>query len=761
MRYGTRNELLATVNENQTLTDNRAYDRAGRLARTDINGNVSVVTYGYDELSRPLSRTGQSWTYDVGGRMLTFDDDLASVTSSKTGVLGYSYDGLNRVRETQASLDGDPTNGITTYAYDAAGRVLQSGTTFYEYDTYGRPTFIKYGPVKVGEHGYDSLGRPNTFKRYDNGVAVTTSTTTYDAAQRTQGIQTTKISTGVSLSNFTYTYDRASRPKTATEQTTGSGSVVGAMWSVDRSYEYDLVGRLTREGTVTTSGTFSSLDAKEYSYDAVGNRTGIWDMKGGNIQSRSYNAANQVIGWSYDAAGRLMSDGSATYLFDSLDRMYRVVKGGVTTTMTYHGEQMLAKYANNLRTFSYMHDTVTGAHSSLKRSYDWRNTAGAIATSYVYDLGGQPIWSELVDYGTTPSTVSQSFLLEDRLGTVRQVYNPDTAAPNRQDGDAWGVATTAQVSAMRFTGEYSDTEFGLVYLRARWYNPANSTFLTRDPFGGRANQPASKHPYQYTWNAPTVYTDPSGRDPWWNEENPFNELDMFEYELHALCTANVTGWIVNIEATYDETRVANQASGDMVSKKMAARLESHGGGQVATGATTTIRGDGSGSWTPPAGGLGGSVSIGGDQSWEKTISLPAVEEVYGTYAATTMIQAAKEIGMVGEAYSSVTVFLMQYRVRMMNLDNQKSYDYLAIDIGYQVCQPMCWPHSTTIVPSYENLIGKNRTPYPFPHGKDVVLESARPDQIGKIINDFPDMIRPSGLGQTRPTQHRTLTNYKP
>ena len=51
---------------------------------------------------------------------------------------------------------------------------------------------------------------------------------------------------------------------------------------------------------------------------------------------------------------------------------------------------------------------------------------------------------------------------------------------------------------------------GLVYLRARWYNPVNGTFLTRDPFPGFAAVPYSQHPYQYGYSNPVSNTDPRG-----------------------------------------------------------------------------------------------------------------------------------------------------------------------------------------------------------------------------------------------------------
>jgi hypothetical protein len=53
-----------------------------------------------------------------------------------------------------------------------------------------------------------------------------------------------------------------------------------------------------------------------------------------------------------------------------------------------------------------------------------------------------------------------------------------------------------------------------VYLRARWYNPANYQFISRDPFPGVATVPKSLNPYAYAHNNPVNATDPSGKDPW-------------------------------------------------------------------------------------------------------------------------------------------------------------------------------------------------------------------------------------------------------
>ncbi len=62
-----------------------------------------------------------------------------------------------------------------------------------------------------------------------------------------------------------------------------------------------------------------------------------------------------------------------------------------------------------------------------------------------------------------------------------------------------------------FTGEQNDPN-GLVYLRARYYDPAIGRFVSRDPWPGNVFSPQSLTPYQYVLNSPTNYTDPFGLD---------------------------------------------------------------------------------------------------------------------------------------------------------------------------------------------------------------------------------------------------------
>ncbi len=63
----------------------------------------------------------------------------------------------------------------------------------------------------------------------------------------------------------------------------------------------------------------------------------------------------------------------------------------------------------------------------------------------------------------------------------------------------------------RCSGEQYDSDLGLYYLRARYYNPNTGRFMSRDPEAGNRFSPASLHKYLYAGGDPVNRIDPSGR----------------------------------------------------------------------------------------------------------------------------------------------------------------------------------------------------------------------------------------------------------
>jgi RHS repeat-associated protein len=89
------------------------------------------------------------------------------------------------------------------------------------------------------------------------------------------------------------------------------------------------------------------------------------------------------------------------------------------------------------------------------------------------------------------------------------------AAADSYEYDAYGNSFTVSGSTpneMMYRGEQYDSDLGLYYLRARYYNPNTGRFLSRDPEDGYSKIPATLHKYLYAGGDPVNLKDPTGRD---------------------------------------------------------------------------------------------------------------------------------------------------------------------------------------------------------------------------------------------------------
>jgi RHS repeat-associated protein len=94
----------------------------------------------------------------------------------------------------------------------------------------------------------------------------------------------------------------------------------------------------------------------------------------------------------------------------------------------------------------------------------------------------------------------------DGLGSVRQVADSSGAVLLAQTYDPYGnlyASAGVDSTAFGYAGEQEDAN-GLVFLRARYYNPAMGRFFQLDPSRQERN------PYQYTLGNPVNLSDPSG-----------------------------------------------------------------------------------------------------------------------------------------------------------------------------------------------------------------------------------------------------------
>ena len=99
----------------------------------------------------------------------------------------------------------------------------------------------------------------------------------------------------------------------------------------------DTVGNATRicynAFNVPVSTTAANEIVTEYSYNDDN-----W-----NRLSETSAGFGSVVKYAYDAAGRLVRDGSKTYRYGYLDKVMSVTDNGSTYTYEYHADGQLAK----------------------------------------------------------------------------------------------------------------------------------------------------------------------------------------------------------------------------------------------------------------------------------------------------------------------------------------------------------------------------------------------------------------------------------
>ncbi len=107
-----------------------------------------------------------------------------------------------------------------------------------------------------------------------------------------------------------------------------------------------------------------------------------------------------------------------------------------------------------------------------------------------------------------------------------------------------GTATTP----LGYDGQYTNSDTGLIYMRARVYDPATGQFLTVDPEVG-----TTRAPYYYAGDNPLNEADPTGLGNWLNLGIPspgevaesLNPIKYYEEEIESY--ENGCGYFASVE----------------------------------------------------------------------------------------------------------------------------------------------------------------------------------------------------------------------
>jgi RHS repeat-associated protein/uncharacterized repeat protein (TIGR01451 family) len=264
---------------------------------------------------------------------------------------------------------------------------------------------------------------------------------------------------------------------------------------------YTRVTRYTYDGLHRLIGATDSMGGVyTYTYDAVGNRLSA--NEAGVSTVYTYDAANQLtsvngVPYTWDANGNLLNDGRRTFTYDAGNRLTQVITGALTIGQRYSGDGVRKEQLINGVPIRYTLDEATELPNVLEE----QGTQGDV--QYLYGLGQLAVH-------TAAGWVYQ---LGDGLGSVRQqVDAAGEVATTRQYAPFGQIEAQAGAGqgSFGYAGEQLDTASGLIFLRARYYDPATGRFITRDPYPAQAAVPGTLHRYAYVGNDPINQIDPSG-----------------------------------------------------------------------------------------------------------------------------------------------------------------------------------------------------------------------------------------------------------
>lgn len=539
---------LDRVTDPLTKVTTYGYDELGdKISQTDALAHVTQ--WGYDGLGRATSHTlpdsrYEAMSYDVLGRLINKTDYAGDAT-------GYQYGDADRITR-QVFADG---SAIAT-SYTASGQIASltmiangvSTATHYSYDSRDRLTDVVYPDNAKLHYGYDAAGQ----KTEEIVSTPDGQSQAIDYAYDAAGNLWTVTANG---KTFTYHYDDANRK---TERDDPNGLVT--------KYHYDANGRLkdwiTTKGSdanapIINQGTYTLNDAGQrtnlayiapdgqtrnlaYTYDGAGRltketrdlpaHTTSWTLDAvGNRTAQTKDGAAST--YAYDTTDRLTSitgSGAATYTWDQNGQLQSKALGTATTTYAFNAQHLLGQVTlpdGSQISYTYGPDgnivqrtkTANGSVQTTNYLVDPNLAFAQVAAEY--DPNGHAtaiyVYGDELLLRIKPGQSQNLYYHHDGLGSVAALTDDIGAVVQTYGYDAWGnlvESAGTDNNPYRYAAELVDSDTGLIYLRARWYEPGVGRFVSGDDANGQRGNPLSLNKYLYANSDPIDSRDPAGRE---------------------------------------------------------------------------------------------------------------------------------------------------------------------------------------------------------------------------------------------------------
>jgi RHS repeat-associated protein len=533
--YDSLKRLTSSTNP-ETGTVTYTYDPDSNVA-TKLDARASTITYSYDALNRMTEKSYSngdhpvSYAYDgnvpatcstgVSSYGLAIGRRTGMCDGAGSGVESWTYNDIqnsgwqitdkrttNGVTEStvsQKNLDGSlatltyPSGRVITYAYTAAARPLSATDTangiFYAtsaaYAPQGALSALSQGnplvpPALALSNTYNTRLQPNEIKAWSGvGTAMDLSYTFVDASGHNNG-NVMGITNNVDATRSqTFAYDHLNRILTA-ETTSTFATSPGHCWG--EAYVYD-------NATTGEFGNLTNINAASSAY------TGCTQESLSVTASTLGNNQLSVAGFSYDASGNVLTDGTSTYAWNAEGE----IKTAAGVNYRYDGDGDRIEKVNG-KIYWYGPDGEV---------LDESDTSGNMTDEYVY-FDGKRIAHRVV------SGNAIYYYAEDFLGSSRVMTTSSGTVCYDADFYPFGgerVVTNTCPQNYKFTGKERDAEtnnddFGTRYYSSqfgRWLSPDWSAIPAPVPYANLSN-PQTLNLYAMVHDNPETFADLDGHD---------------------------------------------------------------------------------------------------------------------------------------------------------------------------------------------------------------------------------------------------------
>lgn len=493
--------LAATNSAGEVIR--QQWDARGKLViLTDGAGHT--VSRGYDSAGNQIiltNRNGKVWQFqfDAANRLTNTITPLG-----RSATLAFNHQGL------PVSLK-DPDGHVTTNSYDAKGRLSSRtdnvGTTTFNSDANNNITSVTENGF-TNTWTYDAYNRPASFRdvfgnliqyRYDANGNVTN--LVYPNGKNVYYA----FDSNNHMTNVT---DWAGRKTAITYDLAGHLTGITRPNGTQRTIAYDAAGQTTNILETTAVG----FPIAWFKFNWDGAARAQWEFATplphtNSVPSRTmaYNDDNQLTtvngsAVSSDLDGNLtnapLPNGAfGAYVFDARNRL--VSAGGVTNAYDPAGNRVGITYGTNSE--AYVVNPNTKLPQILMR------IKNGVTNYYIYGVG---LLYQVTETATATNT--RAYIYDYRGSTVA-LTDDNGNVTDRIEYSVYGLTTYragTSDNSFLFNGKYGiqTDPNGLLYMRARNYNPYLCRFIGADPsgFSGGLNL------YAYANGNPVSLVDPFG-----------------------------------------------------------------------------------------------------------------------------------------------------------------------------------------------------------------------------------------------------------